>query len=121
MLLSVIIPCFNEDKVLRNTYTEISTVLRNSRALDYELIFVNDGSVDGTNAILQALAAEDKRVKVITFSRNFGHQPAVSAGLRHCKGDLAAIIDADLQDPPEALPEMVKQLMEKGANCVYGV
>lgn len=121
MLLSVIIPCFNEEKVLRNTYSEISGVLRNSRSLDYELIFVNDGSIDSTHSILQDLAAGDKRVKVITFSRNFGHQPAVSAGLRHCKGELAAIIDADLQDPPEALPEMVKQLVATGANCVYGV
>src|SRR5215469_11458523 len=121
MLLSVIIPCFNEETVLHSTYSEISAALRPADSLDYELIFVDDGSKDGTQAILKDLAATDKRVKVITFSRNFGHQPAVSAGLRYCQGDLAAIIDADLQDPPQILPDMIKAMLAADANSVYGV
>jgi len=121
MLLSVIIPCFNEETVLRSTYSEISAALRPADSLDYELIFVDDGSKDGTQAILKSLAASDKRVKVISFSRNFGHQPAVSAGLRYCQGDLAAIIDADLQDPPQILPDMIKAMLAADANSVYGV
>lgn len=121
MLLSVIIPCFNEETVLRSTYSEISAALGASESLDYELIFVDDGSKDGTQAILKSLAAADKRVKVISFSRNFGHQPAVSAGLRYCQGDLAAIIDADLQDPPQIIPDMIKAMLAADANSVYGV
>ena len=106
MLLSVIIPCFNEEKVLENTYSELSSVLRSCESLNYELIFIDDGSADATPSVLRKLAAADNRVKVITFSRNFGHQPAVSAGMRYCQGDLAAIIDADLHDPPQVIPDM---------------
>jgi dolichol-phosphate mannosyltransferase len=121
MLLSVIIPCFNEEKVLENTYSELCRVLRGCESLDYELIFVDDGSADATPSVLRKLAAADKKVKVITFSRNFGHQPAVSAGMRYCQGDLAAIIDADLQDPPQVIPEMIKAMRAANANSVYGV
>ncbi len=121
MLISVVIPCFNEEKVLQSTYSEISGVMRGCKELDYELIFINDGSADGTQAILHDLAAKDTRVRVISFSRNFGHQPAVSAGIKFCRGDLAVIIDADLQDPPQVIPDMIKALQDAGANCVYGV
>ena len=121
MLISVIIPCFNEEKVLLHTYSRLSAVLRDHPQADYELIFVNDGSSDGTLEILTALASADLRVNVLSLSRNFGHQPAVSAGLRYCRGELAVIIDADLQDPPEVIPAMVKQLIETGSNVVYGV
>jgi dolichol-phosphate mannosyltransferase len=121
MLISVIIPCFNEEKVLQSTYSEISGVMLGCKELDYELIFINDGSTDSTQAILHGLAARDNRVRVISFSRNFGHQPAVSAGIKYCRGDLAVIIDADLQDPPQVIPDMIKALQDAGANCVYGV
>lgn len=121
MLLSVIIPCFNEEKVLENTYSELSDVLRGCESLNYELIFIDDGSADATPSVLRKLAASDNRVKVITFSRNFGHQPAVSAGMRYCQGDLAAIIDADLQDPPQIIPDMIKAMRAANANSVYGV
>ncbi|MEY2466893.1 MAG: polyisoprenyl-phosphate glycosyltransferase [Verrucomicrobiota bacterium] len=121
MLVSVIIPCFNEEKVLQSTYSEISGVMRSCKQLDYELIFINDGSKDNTYAILKDLAAKDNCVRVIAFSRNFGHQPAVSAGIKYCQGDLAVIIDADLQDPPQVIPEMIKALQDANANCVYGV
>jgi len=96
-------------------------VLRPAPGTDYELVFVDDGSADETPAILRDLAQCDPRVDVIRFSRNFGHQPAVSAGLKHCHGDLAVIIDADLQDPPEVIPEMIQQLLSSGSNTVYGV
>ena len=121
MLTSVIIPCFNEEKVLESTYQRISAVLGKVQGADYELVFVDDGSSDSTPDILKSLSEKDQRVTVIRFSRNFGHQPAVSAGLQHCRGDLAVIIDADLQDPPEVIPDMLQQLKTEKANVVYGV
>ncbi|HLX71449.1 MAG TPA: glycosyltransferase family 2 protein, partial [Verrucomicrobiae bacterium] len=121
MLVSVIIPCFNEEKVLKRTYEEITGALKDGESLEYEFIFVNDGSFDSTLPILHELAAANPKVKVISFSRNFGHQPAVSAGLKYCRGDLAAIIDADLQDPPQIIPDMIKAMLDAKANSVYGV
>ena len=121
MLISVIIPCFNEEKVLESTYQRLSSVLVEGDGKNYEFIFVDDGSVDSTAAILRTMAEKDARVTVVRFSRNFGHQPAVSAGMRQCRGDLAVIIDADLQDPPEVVPDMIRRLIEEKANVVYGV
>ena len=121
MFVSIIIPCFNEEKVVAETYDQLSAVLVNDDTLQYELIFVDDGSRDETGIILRGLAHRDSRVRLISFSRNFGHQAAVSAGIRHCQGDLAAIIDADLQDPPQVIPKMIQQLRETGSNVVYGV
>ena len=121
MLISAIIPCFNEERVVATAYQRLSAALNRDPALDYELVFIDDGSTDGTALILQQLARLDQRVRLIKFSRNFGHQPAVSAGLRYCRGDLAVIIDADLQDPPEIVPDMIKQLQASGSNVVYGV
>jgi glycosyltransferase involved in cell wall biosynthesis len=91
------------------------------QGMDFELLFVDDGSIDSTPRILKGMAEKDRRVTVIRLSRNFGHQPAVSAGMQHCRGDLAVIIDADLQDPPEVIPEMIEQLRSQKANVVYGV
>lgn len=121
MLVSVIIPCFNEEKVLKRTYEEITDALKDGDSLKYEFIFINDGSFDSTLSILHGLAAANPRIKVISFSRNFGHQPAVSAGLKLCGGDLAAIIDADLQDPPQIIPDMIKAMLAANANSAYGV
>lgn len=121
MLISIIIPCLNEQNVLPETYRRLSAVMGQQERLEYELVFIDDGSNDGTRTVLARLAENDARVKVIRFSRNFGHQPAVSAGLKYCLGDLAVIIDADLQDPPEVIPAMVKQLLSTGSNVVYGV
>jgi glycosyltransferase involved in cell wall biosynthesis len=120
-LLSVVIPCFNEEAVLRETYLRLTSVLEGRMEFHHELIFVDDGSVDATQRILQDLVRRDPRVKVIRFSRNFGHQPAVSAGIRACRGELAVIIDADLQDPPEAIPDMVRLMATSQSNVVYGV
>jgi dolichol-phosphate mannosyltransferase len=121
MLISIIIPCFNEETVLRTTYARVTDLLRDGAGSQYEFVFVDDGSIDGTRAILGEFARTDSRVNVIQFSRNFGHQPAVSAGLRFCRGDLAVIIDADLQDPPEVIPAMIQQLLSTGSSVVYGV
>jgi len=119
--LSIIIPCFNEEEVLPETYRRVKAALEGDWHKGYELIFINDGSMDSTLSILQSYAEEDEQVKILNFSRNFGHQAAVSAGMEHCSGDLAIIIDADLQDPPELFREMVALQEKEQANVVYGV
>lgn len=118
--VSVIVPCYNEQQVLNETYTRLTQVMQTHFA-QYELIFINDGSRDATLPILKILAKEDPCIRVISFSRNFGHQPAVSSGIANCRGDVAIIIDADLQDPPEVIPDMVKLWQEKACNVVYAV
>lgn len=117
-LISIVVPMYFEEEVANECYTQLSNLaIKNN--LDYELIFVNDGSTDNTLQILEELAKKDSHVKVISFSRNFGHQIAVTAGIDKSKGDAVVIIDADLQDPPELIPEMIK-LWEKGNDVVYG-
>jgi polyisoprenyl-phosphate glycosyltransferase len=118
--LSVIIPCFNEEEVIQTTYDRVKKVLESS-FINHEIIFVNDGSKDKTIDLLTSFAESDINVKVLSFSRNFGHQPAVTAGITHCTGDMAIIMDADLQDPPELIPDMVKTLLDENCNVVYGV
>ena len=120
MLLSVIIPCYNEEPVLRATHTRLTGVLRAMSGVEYELIFINDGSRDRTQEILTELQLFDPRSRVLLLSRNFGHQVAVTAGLAEAAGDAAVIIDADLQDPPEVIPRMV-QLWRDGNEVVYGI
>lgn len=120
MLLSIIIPCYNEELVIQETYNRLTETI-GSIEYDYELIFVNDGSKDATLSILQKLSTQDDHAKVISFSRNFGHQCAVTAGINNCNGDLAVIIDADLQDPPEVILDMLKIQKQENANVVYGV
>ncbi len=117
--LSVIVPCFNEEAVLAICYRRLSDAL-GTDGLTYELVFVDDGSRDQTLPMLQALHGQDARVTVVELSRNFGHQVAVSAGLEAARGAAVAIIDADLQDPPELLPRMV-EMWRGGAHVVYGV
>jgi len=119
--LDVIIPCYNEAAVIRTTYERTSAVLTKCSEVDYTITFIDDGSKDQTLGILLDIAKEDKQVKVISFSRNFGHQPAVTAGINHCTADLAVIIDADLQDPPEIIPDLVRYQEEQQANVVYCV
>ncbi len=119
--LSIIIPCYNEEAVINKTYRRVKEVLNNNKLDTHEIIFINDGSKDKTRELLSAIANQDKTVKIIHFSRNFGHQAGVSAGVNICTGDIAIIIDADMQDPPELFPEMLKIHREQGANVVYGV
>ena len=117
--ISVVIPMYYEEEVAQECYNKMTKVLENIKDYDYEIICVNDGSKDKTLSILEKIAENDKRVKVISFSRNFGHQCAVTAGLKYVTGDAIVIIDADLQDPPELIPEMLK-LWENGNEVIYG-
>jgi polyisoprenyl-phosphate glycosyltransferase len=120
LFISIIIPCYNEELVIEETYKRTNIVMNSFEHQGYEIIFINDGSKDATLSILKSIANKDKSVKILNFSRNFGHQPAVTAGIGACNGDIAIIIDADLQDPPELFPDMVKTHLEQNANVVYG-
>lgn len=119
-LLSVVVPVFNESAVLAAFYERASLALASIPGFDYELIFVDDGSRDDSYAQLSALAAQDPRVRVVKFSRNFGHQIAITAGLDYARGDCVVFIDADLQDPPEVIAAMIDKWRE-GFEVVYGV
>lgn len=115
---SVIIPVYNEEKVLAQCYKEVK---KTAEQFDdaYEIIFINDGSHDQSLDMLKTIAKNDKTIKVISFSRNFGHQPAVTAGMKEARGQALIILDADLQDPPEVVHEMIKKWKE-GYDIVYG-
>lgn len=117
-VFSVVIPCYNEEEVIMESYRRISAVML-SMGEPYELVFVNDGSKDATPALLNQLSDEDSSVRVLHFARNAGHQIAVSAGLDYAAGSAVVIIDADLQDPPELIPDMAR-LWRDGAQVVYG-
>lgn len=118
--LAVIVPCYNEEAVIGESYRRTRNVLE-SIPNPTEIIYINDGSRDQTRFLLDAIAASDPSVKVIHFSRNFGHQPAVTAGINNCDADLAIIIDADMQDPPELIPEILALQEKEEANVVYCV
>ncbi|GFP74278.1 glycosyltransferase family 2 protein [Clostridium fungisolvens] len=115
--LSVVIPMYFEEEVAEECYNRMTEVMKNNN-YNYELVFVNDGSTDRTMPILKGIAANDKNVKIIGFSRNFGHQTAVTAGMFNATGDAVVIIDADLQDPPELIVDMVNKWNE-GYEVVY--
>ena len=117
-LLSLIIPVYYEEEVLEESYARMDAAMKQT-GHPYEIIYVNDGSRDGTMQILRRIAKDKPEVKVLSFSRNFGHQLAVTCGMDAAKGDALIIIDVDLQDPPELIPEMVK-MWKDGADIVYG-
>ena len=119
VLCSVVIPVYNEELVVAETYRRLKSVMEPLGEL-YELIFVNDGSRDGTSEILSVICESDSNVRLIEFSRNFGHQAAITAGMDYSCGKAVAIIDADLQDPPELIPKMIEKWQE-GYDVVYGV
>ena len=119
--LSIIVPCFNEEDVIIESYQRIKSALKSVKDYTSEIIFINDGSKDNTSNLLSEIASKDMKVKVIHFSRNFGHQPAVTAGIHFCTNDVAIIIDADLQDPPELFPDLLHKYEEEQANVVYCV
>ena len=117
-LISVIVPCYNEQEVLHMYYDEMSRVADSMTEYDFEIILVNDGSKDNTLKICKELAEKDSRIKYISFSRNFGKEAGIFAGFEKSKGDLVCMMDADLQDPPALLPEMVKAVEEEGYDSV---
>ena len=117
-VLSIIVPIFNEEEVLYEFYRRLSRALTSAHLDDVEILFINDGSTDKTLGLLLALAQTDARVQVLDLSRNFGKEAAMTAGLEHAAGDAAIIIDADLQDPPELIPQMVAA-WRNGADVVY--
>src|ERR1700759_4268032 len=119
-LVSVVVPCFDEEQVIQATYRQLCDALADIDGADFEFVFVDDGSRDRTLALLRGLQSADSRVRVIAFSRNFGHQVAVTAGLEHASGDAVVVIDADLQDPPEVILAMVAAWRD-GADVAYGL
>jgi dolichol-phosphate mannosyltransferase len=116
-LLSVVAPVYDEEELIEEFIARTTAAVAD---YEFELVLVNDGSSDGTAGLLDRAAAADPRVRVIHLSRNFGHQAALTAGLEHAAGDAVAMIDADLQDPPELIPDMIAQ-WSQGADVVYAV
>jgi len=117
--LSVVLPVFNEEETIPSLYQRLTSVMRSS-VDTYELIFVNDGSVDNSLALLKRLADGDPNMKVVSLSRNFGHQAAITCGLNYSCGDAVIVMDSDLQDPPEFIPELIKKGRE-GFDVVYAI
>ena len=118
-LLSVIVPCYNEEENIRDFYVELfkNDSFFKKKEIEVEIIYVDDGSSDGTVAEIRKLHEEDERVHLVSFSRNFGKEAAIYAGLQRAKGDMAVMMDADLQDPPALLPEMYGYI-EQGYDSV---
>lgn len=118
-LLSVIVPCYNEEENVRDFYDELckNTEYFKKKQIAFEILYVDDGSKDRTVLEVKKLCAEDERVRLVSFSRNFGKEAAIYAGLQKCRGDLAVLMDADLQDPPSLLPEMYSYI-EQGYDSV---
>lgn len=119
-LLSIVVPVFNEREVIDAFYQRLNKVLGSLQSFAYEIIFVDDGSKDGSYQKLVDLAISDKNIKIVKFSRNFGHQLAITAGTDFAQGDAVVIIDADLQDPPEVIRDFIAK-SEEGYDVVYGV
>jgi len=122
MKLSIVIPCYNEEDVIPEIYNRLYHILQNliqnKLITDYEIIFVDDGSTDNTLNTLKMISKTNKNVKIISFSRNFGHQAALTAGIWHASGDAIVTLDADLQDPPEIIKDMLSEYF-KGYDIIY--
>lgn len=116
--ISAIVPCYNEEQALPYLYEELIKVAQQMKEQDFEFIFVNDGSKDKTLEVIKTLRRKDSRVRYVSFSRNFGKEAAIYAGLEAATGDYVAMLDADLQDPPYLLIEMYQTLQEKEYDCV---
>jgi polyisoprenyl-phosphate glycosyltransferase len=119
--ISIVIPCYNEEACLAELHRRVSEAARSAAGANFELVLVNDGSRDGSWAAMQKLAEGDPRLVAINLSRNHGHQLALTAGLDLCSGDRVLIMDADLQDPPELLVDMMAEMDRQGADVVYAV
>jgi len=118
MLISLIIPCYNEERAIPLLYKELCAVSESMSGYEFEYLFVNDGSTDATLDVLKEKASGDERVIYLSFSRNFGKEAAMYAGFCNAKGDYVAVMDADMQDPPSLLPEMVRIIEEGGYDSV---
>lgn len=117
--ISVVIPIFNEEGNINILYTKLhETLLKIDK--NYEIVFINDGSIDNSYKLLKVIGRRDKKVKILSFSRNFGHMSAINAGLEHCGGERVVVMDADMQDPPFVIEKMYKKSLE-GFDVVYGV
>ena len=116
MIISIILPVFNEDQNIDLMCQKLTEVLTENQE-KFEIIFVNDGSGDSSLAILKEIARQDSRIKFISFTRNFGHQAAIIAGLNYAKGNALITMDCDFQDPPELIPEMLKKWKIGRASC----
>ena len=116
--ISIIVPCYNEEEALPIFYKEINRVSKEMKSVDFEFLFINDGSKDKTLNVLKEFAKKDKRVRFISFSRNFGKEAGMYAGLENATGDYVAIMDADMQDPPEMVKVMYHLIKEEDHDCV---
>ena len=116
--LSIIVPCYNEEQTVELFYTEVEKMVQYMPDIQTDYLFVDDGSTDRTLEKVKELHVKDKRVKYISFSRNFGKEAAMYAGLEHASGDYVVIMDADLQDPPSLLPEMLRIVREEHFDSV---
>lgn len=116
--ISLIVPCYNEEESLPLFYDEVCKLAKNMKMVDFEFLFINDGSKDKTLSILRGLAKKDNRVRYISFSRNFGKEAGMYAGLSNVTGDYVAIMDADMQDPPEMVKVMYELIQKEGHDCV---
>ena len=117
-LISIIIPCFNEEEAIPIYYDEMNKFIKDMNNVDFELMFIDDGSTDKTLSVLKSLNKKDDKVHYISFSRNFGKEAGMLAGLEHVKGDYVAIMDVDLQDPPSMIKEMYKNIKEEDYDCI---
>ena len=117
-LVSIIVPCYNEEESLPLFYRAISNVQKSISEYSFEILFVDDGSKDNTLSIIKNLAQKNSDIKYISFSRNFGKEAAIYAGLKASSGDYVAIMDADLQDPPQLLPQMLRYITEEHYDSV---
>lgn len=117
-LISLIVPCYNEEEMIPLYITEIEKIMINMPEVDYEYVFVNDGSKDQTLKVLKEQALLNSHVRYLSFSRNFGKEAGLYAGLKHAKGDYVVVMDVDLQDPPELLPEMYRLIKTEAFDCI---
>ena len=116
--ISIIVSCYNEEKAIPLFYDETEKIIKDFKGTEFEYIFINDGSIDNTLDVIKGLRKKDSKVKYVSFSRNFGKEAAIYAGLEHATGDLVTLMDADLQDPPKLLKDMYKAITDEGYDAV---
>lgn len=117
-MISIIVPCYNEQEAIPAYYEAMVPIMKQMEPVDFEIIFIDDGSSDASLSLMRELAEQDARVRYLSFSRNFGKEAALYAGMEHARGDYVAVMDVDLQDPPALLPEMYQKLQSPDCDCV---